>query len=307
MQQRLSTKEEYSKRINIVVEYINNHLAEEIRLETLADISNFSLYHFHRIMRAALGEPVGAFITRMRVETAARLLRYSDMPIQDIAYHVGYDMPSSLSKAFKLFYGISPNDYRNNKNYSIMKPVKMSSDLNLEHRIVDLKPMQAMYIRLTGDYEANDYGLAWQKLWGYVKELGLFTDKIEKLCWSTPKSYILRRMCEENGINHLCIYHDDPKVTDIDKLRTDVCLTMDAKIEPKGEIGVKEIEGGKYAVFLYKGPYENLRSVYDTIYGKYIYEIDYQLASRPGFEVYLNDPECTKAEDLLTEVYVPVM
>lgn len=90
MQQRLSTKEEYSKRINIVVEYINNHLTEEIRLETLADISNFSLYHFHRIMRAALGEPVGAFITRMRVETAARLLRYSDMQVQDIAYHVGY-------------------------------------------------------------------------------------------------------------------------------------------------------------------------------------------------------------------------
>jgi len=109
MQQKLSTREEYSKRINIVIEYINNHLSEEMSVDTLASISNFSPYHFHRIMRAVLGEPVGAFITRMRVETAARLLRYSDMPIQEVAYKVGYDVPSSLSKAFKTFYGISPN------------------------------------------------------------------------------------------------------------------------------------------------------------------------------------------------------
>jgi AraC family transcriptional regulator len=101
MQQRLSTREDYSRRINIIVEYINNHLADDIDLEMLASISNFSPYHFHRITKAFLGEPIGAFVTRLRVETAARLLRYGDMPIQNIAYRVGYDVPSSLSKAFK--------------------------------------------------------------------------------------------------------------------------------------------------------------------------------------------------------------
>ena len=120
MQQRISTREDYSRRINIVVEYINNHLAGEIDLETLAGVSNFSPYHFHRIVKAFLGEPIGAFITRMRVETAARLLRYTDMPVQDIAYRVGYDVPSSLSKVFKQFYNISPIDYRNNKTYMLL-------------------------------------------------------------------------------------------------------------------------------------------------------------------------------------------
>ncbi len=38
--------------------------------------------------------------------------------------------------------------------------------------------------------------------------------------------------------------------------------------KPKGEVGVKEVPGGKYAVFRYQGPYENLRAVYDTIYAK---------------------------------------
>ena len=85
MEQKLTTKEEYLKRINVIVEYINNHLDENIDLGMLAEMSGFSPWHFHRIVRAFLGEPVGAFITRVRVETAARLLRYSDLSVQDLS------------------------------------------------------------------------------------------------------------------------------------------------------------------------------------------------------------------------------
>ena len=76
MEQRMATTQEYHQCVNRVVEYINNHLGEEIDLERLAEISHFSPYHFHRIMKAFLGEPLGAFIVRTRIETAARLLRY---------------------------------------------------------------------------------------------------------------------------------------------------------------------------------------------------------------------------------------
>ncbi|MCS2679629.1 helix-turn-helix transcriptional regulator [Bacteroides ovatus] len=78
-------------------------------------------------MKAFLGEPIGTFIVRTRTEAAARLLRYSDIPIADIAYRIGYASPSSLSKVFKQFYGISPLEYRNNKNFVIMKPAIIST------------------------------------------------------------------------------------------------------------------------------------------------------------------------------------
>jgi AraC family transcriptional regulator len=47
--------------------------------------------------------------------------------------------------------------------------------------------------------------------------------------------------------------------------------------------------------------------VYDTIFGKYIPDGGYQLDERPVFEMYLNDPECTKPEELQTEIYVPIV
>lgn len=81
MQQKKTTKEEYQKCVNVVVEYINQHLGEDIDLKSLARISNFSPFYFHRIMKAFLGEPIGTFIVRTRTEAAARLLRYSDIPL----------------------------------------------------------------------------------------------------------------------------------------------------------------------------------------------------------------------------------
>lgn len=54
MEQKLTTKEEYLKRINVIVEYINNHLDENIDLGMLAEMSGFSPWHFHRIVRAFL-------------------------------------------------------------------------------------------------------------------------------------------------------------------------------------------------------------------------------------------------------------
>ena len=285
MKQRLSTKEEYQKQVNIIVEYINAHLAEDLDLNRLAEKANFSPFHFHRIMKAFLGESLGAFIVRLRVETAARLLRYSELSIQDIAYQTGYDVPSSLSKSFKLFYGISPIEFRNNKNHTIMRASLLNEDLHIKKpKVQVLEVKQVIYIQVQGKYSDIDFCASWTRLWQFVKENKLFSA----------------------GIEHICVYHDDPKVTEAEKLRTDICLVLPEKAQPQGEIGVKEISGGKYAVFLYQGSYENLGSVYDTIYGKWLLESDYKLRDARGFEKYLNHPDRTSPDKLKTEIYIPI-
>ena len=120
MKNKPATTADYQRRINIVVEYIRTHLDETLDLRTLAEVSSFSPCHFHRIVSAFLGEPPGEFIARTRIETAARLLLYSDLTVAEIAYRVGYDAPSSLTKAFGRFFGISPKEYRTAKNLSLI-------------------------------------------------------------------------------------------------------------------------------------------------------------------------------------------
>ena len=285
MNTKISTREDYLRRINVVIEYINNHLDEEMDLNKLAEISNFSPYHFHRIFRAFQQETLASFITRIRVEAAARLIRYSELPIETIAYNVGYETPSSLSKAFKQLYNISPTEYRINKSYFIMKREELNPELKLKSpKFVELENKTAIYIRLTGAYSELDFPGAWGRLWNFVKEQKLYSA----------------------GIEHIAIYHDDPKVTEAGKLRSDVCLVIHKPVQPQGEIGVKEIQGGKYAVFSYQGPYTNLGVVYDTIYAKWLPESGCELRNIPMLEKYMNDPSKTEPEKLKTEIFIPI-
>ena len=188
METKKTTREEYQKCVNAVVDYINLHLGEEIDLKSLAKISHFSPFYFHRIMKAFLGEPVGTFIVRTRTETAARLLRYTDLPITDIAYRIGYSSSSSLSKVFKQFYGISPLEYRNNKNFVIMKPAIIRPELKLKREIKELPVRNVIYIRLFGDYKLNDYCGTWMRLQQFVQEEKLPMGEVMPYC-------IFHRLC----------------------------------------------------------------------------------------------------------------
>lgn len=76
-------------------------------------------------------------------------------------------------------------------------------------------------------------------------------------------------------------------------------MVMPEPVLPKGEVGSKQIPTGCYASFIYKGSYEYLQAVYDTIYAKKLPEMGCTLRDEPSYERYLNDPRNTKPENLL--------
>ncbi|MDR0573399.1 MAG: AraC family transcriptional regulator [Tannerella sp.] len=285
MEQRQSTKEDYRRRIEAVVRYIDEHLNTDFDLDELAEIACFSRWHFQHIMHAWLGEPVWTHVMRRRAETAATLLRQTELTVSEIAWEVGYDAPSSLTKAFRLFYNISPMEYRNNKNVIIMNTLNVNENVILKApKIQSIEPKQTIYVELTGKYSSLDFGGTWSRLWQFVKENKLFSA----------------------GIEHIAFYFDNPRVTEASRLRTHICLTVRKPAEAKGEINVKTIEVGKYAKFLYQGPYSNLSAVYDTIYSRWLPESGCTLKDIPWFEKYINNPNNTSPEKLKTEIYIPV-
>ncbi|WP_315062230.1 AraC family transcriptional regulator [Capnocytophaga leadbetteri] len=278
------TYNDYVQRINKVVAYINNHLDETLDLKTLANEAALSDFHFHRIFKALKGEAIGGYITRLRLEATARLLRYTALTIEEIAFNIGYETPASLSKAFKKQYGISPTEYRTNKDTYIMKKEIINPDLALKPpKIVTLEPKNLIYVALTGAYGSLDYGKAYEQLWAVIKAQKLFT----------------------KGIESICISYDDPKITEGSLQRSDVCLAIHKPATPQEEVSCKTLAGGKYAVFFYQGSYENLSQVYDTAV-RWVIDHEYTLREEPFFEKYLNDARRTSKEKLKTEIYIPI-
>lgn len=278
------TYNDYVQRINKVVAYINNHLDETLDLKTLANEAALSDFHFHRIFKALKGEAIGGYITRLRLEATARLLRYTALTIEEIAFNIGYETPASLSKAFKKQYGISPTEYRTNKDTYIMKKEIINPDLALKApKIVTLEPKNLIYVALTGAYGSLDYGKAYEQLWAVIKAQKLFT----------------------KGIESICISYDDPKITEGSLQRSDVCLAIHKSATPQEEVSCKTLAGGKYAVFFYQGSYENLSQVYDAAV-RWVIDHEYTLREEPFFEKYLNDARRTPKEKLKTEIYIPI-
>ncbi|WP_277125445.1 AraC family transcriptional regulator [Capnocytophaga gingivalis] len=282
---RTITYNDYTQRINKVVAYINDHLDESLDLKTLAEVAALSEFHFHRVFKALKGESIGAHISRLRIEAAARLLRYSALSTEDIAFNIGYEAPAALSKAFKNQYGITPTKYRTNKDIYIMKKEIINPDLALKApKIMELEPKNLIYVALTGEYGTLDYGKAYEQLWAVVKSQKLFT----------------------KGIESICVSYDDPKITEASLQRSEVSLAIHKPAHPEGEVSCKTLAGGKYVVFFYQGSYSHLAAV-DDMAMRWVVESEYELRDEPLFEKYLNDSRRTPEEKLKTEVYIPII
>lgn len=279
----------YYERINVVVQYINNHLNERLDLDYLAGLSFYSPFHFHRIMRAYLGESLGSYIQRSRIGIAAQLLRFTDLSISDISVKVGYDSPASFNKVFKKRFGISPTQFRNDRDFQLPFREPLKQIIDMEH------------ITLQPDFrEINDIKVL------YVTAIGVYGDHNTENAWSSACKFAGRHNLFAPDSQFIGISYDDPRITEPELCRYEACISIKNDIKPDGKIGVKTIGGGRYAVFKVTGPYTLLAPSYDYIFGKWVPQSNVELRNEPNFEKYLKSADTTPQNELETEIWVPV-
>ncbi|MDP9840574.1 AraC family transcriptional regulator [Neorhizobium huautlense] len=94
------------------IEIMRMRLAEDISLVELAVEAKLSPFHFSRMFKQSVGVPPRVFLTQLRVDKACELLRYSDLPITEIAFEVGYSSSQVLARVFLKHRNTTPTDYR---------------------------------------------------------------------------------------------------------------------------------------------------------------------------------------------------
>ena len=101
--------------MNQAMDYIEEHLMDEISFERIAQISGCSEYHFRRMFSYLAGMPLGEYIRCRRLALAGTLLRDGHKVI-DCAMLLGYASPDAFRKAFQGLHGISPSDLHRKRN-----------------------------------------------------------------------------------------------------------------------------------------------------------------------------------------------
>lgn len=94
--------------------YIEEHIGEEIKIEELADIAALSLFYYQRLFARLVKKPVREYIKLRRLARACSVLRNKQNRILDVALDYGFSSHETFTRAFKDTYGITPAQYRNN-------------------------------------------------------------------------------------------------------------------------------------------------------------------------------------------------
>ncbi|MFD2612490.1 response regulator transcription factor [Paenibacillus gansuensis] len=92
--------------------YIHTHLSDDLSLDVLAKARYVSPSYLSRLFHQVTGEQLTAYITRVKMDAAKKLLSDAQYKIQDVAEKLGYQSPNYFSKVFRKTLGISPQDYR---------------------------------------------------------------------------------------------------------------------------------------------------------------------------------------------------
>lgn len=95
-----------------VLDFIDVHLSQNIKLADLAQLLDMSQYHFSRLFKQSLGVSPYQYLLQQRVERAKYLLKQTDRFITDIALDCGFNSHSHLSKQFRQLTGVTPKAYR---------------------------------------------------------------------------------------------------------------------------------------------------------------------------------------------------
>lgn len=104
------------RRLGRVVEYMSSRLEAPLTAGELAREAGISVHHFARCFRKQTGSTPVAFLTRLRMDTACRLLRTTDLSVAEIATMCGYTRPSAFAAAFMRRFQLSPSAARAGPN-----------------------------------------------------------------------------------------------------------------------------------------------------------------------------------------------
>ncbi len=95
-----------------VFEYLDEHFAEDLTLETVADVAGFSKFHFSRLFKQCSGYNFYDYLCFKRIKSAETLLSKPGISITEVALQSGFSSLSTFNRTFKKVKGCTPTEYR---------------------------------------------------------------------------------------------------------------------------------------------------------------------------------------------------
>jgi AraC family transcriptional regulator len=296
----------HEARILPVLVHIEDHLDEPLRLDALAALAGFSPHHFHRVFRAVTGEPPAEYVRRLRLERAVLQLKVSPDSVLQIALDAGFRTHETFTRAFTRRFDIHPSEFRRVlrafrdavsddmatatfDGYTDDTPLTLRFAMERQQVTVARTPARhLLFVRHHGYETLLADGRPLVSLWDE-----------------------LIAMADARGIRYspdllVALTHDDPFVTDDERIRFDACIVVDGPIEVPHPFAYRTLDEQVCVVRRHSGGLEEIARTFAFIGVEWLVADDHRLRATAPFETY----RCTRTDgrlDILhADAHVPL-
>lgn len=295
---RHTTHRSYRTRIERVLTHIAGQLDSPLALGQLAQVANFSPFHFHRVFRAITGEPVGELTKRLRLERAAYRLREHGISVAQAAHESGFESAEAFSRAFRRTANMTPSAYRDQPKppptlagpgavlycpaTGAIQLLPFNRERTVDIRIESRPDSHIAFVRHLGAYA--DIGKAIEQLLSWAVEQGISV--------------------QDAGV--FTLSYDDPTSVPVDELQSDACMEVRDDVVPADPVRLRTMPASRYAVYTFKGPYDGLTEAYQQMFIQWLPTSGEEVSDAPCVERYLNDCTALPPDQWLTDLCVPL-
>lgn len=246
-----------NKYVADAIEYILEHIWDNVTLEEVAAHCNMSVSYFSKIFKKQTGQSVYAFIKKVKMEQSAiKLKMETDRSITEIGEDYGYSA-SNYSWAFSRYHSKSPSEFRNDVQSEQETVQEIIDRINSVIRIEEKPDYQVVYERTIGDY------VNLEKQW---------CDFIEHNSWDIDFDTIFFERT-----------FDDPTITEKSQCIYDICMTT-KHIEQYENSCI--LQGGKFLVYPFKGYIKEIYPLHQELVGIWFPANHYQIDDRYSYDQY---------------------
>lgn len=250
-------------RIREAIRYIANNLNQPLNLNDIARNSNLSPYYFHRLFRDERGETLNDYITRKKMEEAVKVLIWKpDVSITYVAESGGFSSPANFSKAFKLYFGISPSELRNPETIRRKQHGKLYQKYGKE---VDIQKLHPQSLTNSGVFVPEELERLFSNVLLVKRDetpivYNSFSGKYRQSKIENTWRELIQH-CEAAGIDtsrekRFSLFFGNPIVTPDSQCRYFASVALDDHIRSYS-FDRTTIPAGQFAVFPYEGPDEH--------------------------------------------------
>jgi AraC family transcriptional regulator len=278
----------YNKQINEVLNYILKHLKDDLSLGKLAQIANYSPFHFQKIFKQVVGETPKQYIIKIKLESAIGfLIIHKTKSITEIAHDCGFSSPSIFARSFKNYFGVSAEELRN---------IPANERIKLLKREGSVKELLSPMVYSSGTIQvivkkANN-------IHGIFTNSSLEGKKITNAFRKTTQIAETNDIDIENN-NYIGMIYPHQELYR-------AVISINPGIEFSKKINKIEIAQGRFATFKIKGEMETAFKAMKYVNDVWLPNSGYRIADIFGYEVFSQNPIENMYHEIEREIYIPI-